>query len=245
MAEKQEKITKEQLEKMLEKVPPAPVAGDSLDDWRRVAPYFARNTMRGIIQAALELNEESRDMVLKEAGLAYCQSLLDTDGKKWKTEGMPLVADSGMSGVFKAMCKLKEGDKLKLFKAMGDTCLNRFNDSYKAYKEAGIEFTPGGYDVDAAIMLIKSQLVCRQVHREGKTIFWDGKVGPQYGECTCCLVQGGVTEAVPEVCLCADYVMKEQFELLTGIPMEAERVRTFNDGSTDSCVFRVYIKGDI
>ena len=111
MAEKQEKITKEQLEKMLEKVPPSPVAGDSLEDWRKVAPYFARNTMRGIIKAALELDEEARDMVLKEAGLAYCQSLLDTDGKKWRTEGMPEVADSGMSGVFKAMCKLKEEDK--------------------------------------------------------------------------------------------------------------------------------------
>ena len=107
--DKEQKITKEQLEKMLEKVPPSPVAGDSLEDWRKVAPDFARNTMRGIIKAALELDEKSRDIVLKEAGLAYCQSLLDTDGKKWKTEGMPEVADSGMSGCFQSYVQAKGG----------------------------------------------------------------------------------------------------------------------------------------
>lgn len=242
MAEKQDKITKDQLEKMLAKVPESEVAGDSLEAWQKVAPYFARNTMRGIIKAVLKLDEEPRDMVLREAGLAYCESLLATDGKKWKTEGMPEVANSGMPGVFKGVLKLKEEDKLKIFRAMGNACLHRFNESYKGYADAGISFTKGGYDVDAAILLIKSQLACRQVRREGDTIFWDGRVGPMYGECTCCLVQAGITEPVPEVCLCADHVMKEQFEYLTGIPMESERVRTLNTGSPDNCVFKVHIK---
>lgn len=243
MAKKRDKITKEQMEKMLAKVPESEVAGNTLEAWQKVAPHFARHTMRGIVEAVLKLDDEARDMVLREAGSAFCESLLATGGKKWQAEGLPEVARAGMSGVFKGVLELKEEDKSKVFRAMGEACFHRFNKSYRGYEDTGISFTEAGYEVDAAILLIKSQLACRKVWREGNTIFWDADVGPRYGGCTCCLVQAGITEPVPEVCLCADWVQKIQFEYLTGIPMESERVTTLNTGSPDNCVFKVHIKG--
>lgn len=243
MNKKQDKITKEQLVKMLEKVPESSVAGDSLEAWQRVAPYFARHTMQGINKAVLELGKESRSIVFKEAGAAFCEGLLECSGKKWQTEGLPEIARAGMAGIFKGVLKLNDEDKQKVFRAMGEACFHRFNQSYRGYADTGISFTAGGYEVDAAILLIKSQLACRKVWREGDTIFWDADVGPRYGGCTCCLVQAGITEPVPEVCLCADWVMKIQFEYLTGIPMESERVTTINTGSGNhgNCAFKVHI----
>ena len=229
----------QKIEEMKDKVPAFP----SSEEWQKISQSFARAVMRGAIGAVLKLDDEARNIVLREIGAAACESFLQTEGKKWQTDGLPQVAKAVMSGAFKGILKLDEQAKRLVLMATGTACFQRHLESYRSWEAAGIPLTPGSYDVDSTVTLLEKQMPFREVKREGDTIFWKGKeLRARYGGCTCCLVQSGITEPVPELCQCGTWCQKIQFEYYTGIPMEAELVETLNTGSQNDCEFRIHIR---
>lgn len=242
MAEKEENLN--ELRDKLKKIADKRQVDPTLEESKDSSPSFARAAMRGGIDAVLKLeNKEARDMVLKEAASASFEAFLDTDRKKWESEeGLPQVAKAMMSGAYKGILKLDEEDKRLVLKAMGEACFQRFLWSFRNWEAAGIPLGEGCHSVDSAAVVLEMGLSVREIKREGDTIFWRGKTASRYDRCACCLVLSGITEPVPELCQCASWHMKKQWEHYTGLPMEAELVETINTGSDGDCVFRVNIK---
>ena len=240
MGEKEDKLN--ELRAKIKKIADERQVNPTLEESKASSMSFARAVMRGGIRAVLELeNEEARDMVLREAGLASFENFLDTDRRDWGSDGLPQFAKAMMSGAYKGILKLGEEDKRSVLKAMGEACFGRFRWSFRNWEKAGISLVEGSYDIDSAAVLLESGLSVREVNRVGDTIFWRGKTGTRYERCACCLVLSGITEPVPELCQCASWHMKKQWEYYTGLPMEAQLVETLNTGSDCDCVFRINI----
>jgi hypothetical protein len=238
---KEEKLNelRDKLKKIADKRQVDPSLQESIDS----SPSFARAAMRGGIGAVLKLeNKEARDMVLREAGLASFEAFLGSDRKKWETDGLPQLATAMMSGAYKGIRKLDEEDKRFVLKAIGEACFYRFLWSFRNWEAAGIPIGEGSHDIDSAAVVLEAGLSVREIKREGDTIFWRGKTASRYDKCACCLVLSGITEPVPELCQCASWHMKKQWEHYTGLPMEAELIETLNTGSDCDCVFRVNIQ---
>lgn len=234
-----------ELREKLKKVAEPRQVDPSLEESKDSSPSFARAAMRGGLKAVLNLeNKEARDMVLGEAGLTSFEAFLDNDRKKWESDGLPEVFRAMMAGAYRGIRKLDEKDKRAVLKAMGEACFYRFLWSFRNWEKAGIPLAEGSHDIDSAAVVLEAGLAVREVQREGDTIFWRGKTASRYDKCACCLVLAGVTEAVPELCQCASWHMKKQWEHYTGLPMEAELIETLNTGSDCDCVFRVNIQPD-
>ncbi|MFC1925275.1 hypothetical protein ACFLW2_01090 [Chloroflexota bacterium] len=242
MGEKEDKLNelREKLKKIAEERQVNPTLQESKDS----SPSFARAVMRGGIKAVFALeNEEAREIVIREAGLASFEAFLNTDRKKWDSEeGLPEVFRATMAGVYRGILKLGEEDKKIVLRAMGEACFHRFLWSFRNWEAAGIPMAEGSHDIDSAAVILESGLTVREINRVGDTIFWRGKTGSRYDSCACCLVLSGITEPVAEVCQCASWHMKKMWEYHTGLPMEAQLVETINTGSDGDCVFRVNIK---
>ncbi len=238
------KLEKEELKAKLEKLEDKRLVDPSLEEWKKFAPSIARAVMRNAIEAVLKLDDEAKNMVLREAGLVSCESFLENFGKGWQNVGTPAVARSVLSGAFKGICKLDEKNKETVVKAMAWACFERGLGSYRHYgwEAAGIPLTAGSYDIDSAIILLQKQLSLRKIRREGDTILWEGCVAARYGKCSCCLVWADITEPVFELCQCATWGIKTHLEYFTGIPMENELIETLNTGGKESCLFRVHLK---
>ncbi len=240
--EKQKKLN--ELRNKLKKISEERQVNPTLQESKDSSPSFARAVMRGGIKAVLALeDEEAKEMVIKEAGLASFDAFLGTDRKKWDSEeGLPEVFRAAMAGVYRGILKLNEEDKKKVLRAMGEACFERFLWSFRNWEAAGIPMAPGSHDVDSAAIILESGLTVREINRVEDTIFWRGKTGSRYDHCACCLVLAGITPPVPEVCQCASWHMKKMWEYHTGLPMEAQMVETINTGSDGDCVFRINIK---
>jgi hypothetical protein len=250
MAEKPDKrigATKESIEELKEKLgkiearlaPPG-------EEYTKIAQIFLLPIMRGDAETALKLDEESRNIVLREIGKAWCESLrkISEETTEWEIDWLKQVAMAAMSGLFRGIHKLDEETKRKVLREQARVC---FHDHIKkmagAFEKAGISFTEAGYTPEGAVALFGQFLTLRDVTMHKDTIFWIGNTREHYDRCCCPIYRTGVIdEQLPEFCECAAQFMKYQFEYMTGQPMESELVETLNCGNADVCSFRTHTK---
>lgn len=147
----------------------------------------------------------------------------------------PKVLQSLMRGVMKAVFELDEEPRNKVLRAMGCAC-------FEGHEEF-VGTTPTGLDFDEAFKWLNNAVPHeRCFSKEGDTIVWDGYgMKETYGGCMCVLVQLGIIETRPEICICSSHHCRSALEKLTGREMEAEFVESMNTGC-HNCVYKFHLK---
>ena len=146
----------------------------------------------------------------------------------------PKVLHSLVRGIMKAVFELDEGARNKVLEEMGAAC-------YVGFKEF-VGTPPAGLDVESACKWLDSTVPHnRRFEKAGDTIYWEADIEDTYGGCMCVLVQLGILEPRPELCICSTNHCKRAFEEMTGKSVEGEMVTSVNSGSSH-CVYRYHFQ---
>ncbi len=146
----------------------------------------------------------------------------------------PKMLQSVVKGVMRAVLDLPEEHRNRVLEEMGAAC-------YQGFKEYVGE-PPTGVDIEAACKWLDDTVPHdRRFQRAGDTVYWEANVQETYGGCMCFLVQLGVLEPNPALCICSTNHCKAALEEMTGSYVEGEMVESVSGGSPN-CIYRYHFR---
>lgn len=146
----------------------------------------------------------------------------------------PKVMQGVMKAVMRAVLNLPEEHRNAVLEEMGAAC-------YEEMKQFVGE-PPANVDIETACHWLNDTVPHdRRFQRAGDTVYWEASVQETYGGCMCFLVQLGILDPNPALCICSTNHCGAALEEMTGSYVEGEMVESVADGATH-CIYRYHLK---